>query len=178
MKNLPVLVLIAAFSLYVTTCQKADRQEQSLEGVWKIEEMTIVDANGQTTDVNIQRSLVIFTDSHYSFVYTYGDDLRKLPAEHWNPTDAEKIDAFNTLVVNTGTYELTESRLVKRPIAAKSEEFVGGHEGCDYRLEVDTLYLVETESVSVGGVQWDYDSSGRWHTKLIRVQDANRLTNK
>ena len=39
MKNLPVLVLIAAFSLYVTACQKADRQEQGLEGVWKIEEM-------------------------------------------------------------------------------------------------------------------------------------------
>ena len=179
MKNLPVFALVAAFALCVTTCLKADRQEQSLEGVWKIEEMTIVDANGQTTDVNVQRSLVIFTDSHYSFVYTSGDDLRKLPAEHWNETDAEKIDAYNTLVTNTGTYELTESKLVDRPIAALSEEFVGGHISFDYRLEGDTLYLVVTELVSVGGVQGDFASnSGRWNYKLSRIQDANRLTNK
>ena len=177
MKNLPVLVLIAAFSLYMTTCQKADRQEQGLRGVWKIEEMKTIDTNGKTTDLNVQRGLVIFTDSHYSFVYTFGDDLRKLPAEHWIETDAESIDAYKTLVTNTGTYELTESKLVDRPIAAKAEEFVGGHVSFDYRLEGNTLYLVETELVSVGGVQWDYPN-GRVNYKLSRVQDANRLTNK
>jgi hypothetical protein len=178
MKKLLVLALVATFGLLVTTCQKADRQQQGPEGVWKIDEIKTVDANGQTTDMNVQRSLVIFRDGHYSFVFTFGDGLRKLAAEHWYPTDAEKIDAFNTLVVNTGTYELTESRLVFRPLAAKAEEFAGGHYGCDYRIDGDTLYLIETESVSVGGVQWDYDSSGKWHYKLSRVQDAIRLTNK
>ncbi len=184
MKNLAVLLmLVAVFTFTLTACQQSDNggsDNQSLEGVWKIAEGKSVDANGQTTSTNVQRSLVIFTEGHYSYVYTSGDEAqRKLPVEHWNQTDAEKINAFNTIIVNTGTYELTESKLVIRPIVAKSEQFVGGYESCDYRLEGDTLYLETTEIVSVDGVPVPFFSDGGVeHHKLVRVQAANPLTNK
>jgi len=183
MKNLAVLLmLVAVFTFTLTACQQSDNggsDNQSLEGVWKIAEGKSVDANGQTASTNVQRSLVIFTEGHYSYVYTSGDEQRKLPVEHWNHTDAEKINAFNTIVVNTGTYELTESKLVFRPIAAKSEQFVGGYASHDYRLEGDSLYLEQTDVVSVDGVAIPFFSDGgREHHKLVRVQAAKPLTNK
>ena len=182
MKKLAVLLmLVAVITFTLTACQQSDNggsDNQTVEGVWKIEEGKNVDANGQTTRT-VQRSLVIFTEGHYSYVYTSGDEQRKLPAEHWNQTDVEKINAFNTIVVNTGTYELTESKLVTRPIAAKSEQFVGGYASHDYRLEGDTLYLETTEIVSVDGVPIPFFSDGgREHHKLVRVPAANPMTSK
>ncbi len=184
MKNLAVILMmvVAVFTFTLTACQQSDNggsDNQSLDGVWKIEEGKSVDAQGQTTSTNIQRSLVIFTGGHYSFVFTYGDEQRKLPAEHWNLTDAEKLDAHNTIIVNTGTFELTESKLVLRPVVARGEEFVGGYASHDYRLEGDTLYLEFTELVCVDGVANPFFSDGgRVHQKLVRVQAANPLTNK
>jgi len=182
MKNLAMLLmLVAVFTFTLTACQQSDNggsDNQSVEGVWKIEEGKSVDANGQTTST-VQRSLVIFTGGHYSFVFTSGDEQRKLPAEHWNLTDAEKLDAHNTIIVNTGTYELTESKLVLRPIVARGEEFVGGYASHDYRLEGDTLYLEFTELVCVDGVANPFFSDGgKVFNKLVRVPTANPLTNK
>ena len=78
MKNLAMLLmLVAVFTFSLTACQQSDNggsDNQSLDGVWKIAEIKSVDANGQTTSKNVQRSLVIFTEGHYSYVYTSGDE--------------------------------------------------------------------------------------------------------
>ncbi len=178
--------LIVLFSLLLAACQQPatqsassaqtstddDQRENVLEGVWRIDQAQTVDSTGQTTNDYPQTNVVIFTAGHYSFVWTFGSETRPLAAERWNPTDAEKIEAYNSIIVNTGTYELTGSTLVTRPIAAKSQEYVGGgYSDYEYRVEGDTLYLTGTSLVSFDGVGLDfYSGGGRDNYTLVRIE--------
>ena len=154
------------------TSTNDDQRENVLEGVWRIDQAQEVDSTGQTTNSYPQTNVVIFTASHYSFVWTFGAAPRQPAADRWFPTDAEKIEAFNSIIVNTGTYELTDSTLVTRPIAAKSQEYVrGGYSDYEYRVEGDTLYLTGTSLVSFDGVSPDfYLGGGRDTYTLVRVE--------
>ena len=143
-----------------------------LEGVWRIVQAHDVDAEGQTTNSFPQTSVVIFTPGHYSFVWTFGSETRQPASEHWRSSDAEKIAAYNSIIVNTGTYEVTGSTMVTRPISAKSQEYVaGGYSDYDYRVEGDTLYLTGTSLVSFDGSTIDFFSDGgRDNFTLVRVE--------
>ena len=182
MKKLPAVFLTSLMILIFTlaACQKTGNgssgtTDYSLEGVWKIEEANEIDSTGAATNMEPQRSLIIFSGNHYSFVWTSGSEPRKLSTKHWNTTDAEKIDAYRTLVVNTGTYELTESQLITRPQVAKVEEFVGGHATYDCRIEGNTVVLEMTELVSVEGASpTSFLQGGKDQFKLVRVDDSKQ----
>lgn len=174
MKQFVYLALIGLFIACQSKTTENEAQEVStdevdeLEGVWRIEEANLIDSLGQVSNMNAQRSLVIFTQGYYSFVWTFGSDPRNRPTENFNPTDTEKIEAYNTIVVNTGTYELTGSKLVTKPLAARSEEFVGGYANYEFRVEGDTLYLEFTDLVSVSNVS--FNLGGIHNFRLFRVE--------
>lgn len=184
MKTLTTVALTLISLLALAACQQPTtlssaqtatedvQRENELEGVWRIVQAHTVDSEGQTTDDYPQTSLVIFTPGHYSFVWTFGGETRQPAAERWNPTDAEKIEAFNSIIVNTGTYELTDSTLVTRPISAKSQEYGGGgYSDYEYHVEGDSLYLTGTSLVSFDGVALDfYTAGGRDNYVLVRVE--------
>ena len=186
MKTLFTATLTVASVLALAACQQPNaestpstqtdtddkQRENTLEGVWRIVQAHSVDSEGQTTDGYAQTSVVIFTTGHYSFVWTFGSETRAPAAERWNATDAEKIDAYNSIIVNTGTYELTGSTIVTRPISAKSQEFTGGgYSDYEYRIEGDTLHLTGTSLVSFDGATIDFFSSGsRENFTLVRVE--------
>ena len=59
-----------------------------------------------------------------------------------DPTDAEKVAAFDSFIANSGTYELTDSTLTTRPMVAKTPNFMAGESlTFMYRVEADTLRL-------------------------------------
>jgi len=167
---------IAILICTLTACQQSGNRnggtdDHSLEGVWTIQEASQIDSKGVATDMEHQRSLIIFSENHYSFVWTSGSEPRKQSTDHWYANDAEKIDAYNGLVVNTGTYELTESQLITRPKVAKVEEFVGGHATYNCRIEGNTVFLEMTELVSVEGASPTvFLEGGKDKFKLVRVQ--------
>ena len=149
-----------------------DQRENVLEGVWRIVQAHTVDSEGQTWNSHPQTNVVIFTTGHYSFVWTFCGDMRQPAAERWNPTVEEKIEAFNTIIANTGTYELTDSTLVTRPISATFQEYVGGgYSDYEYRVEGDSLYLTMKSLVTFDGVDLDFFSGGgRDVFTLVRVE--------
>jgi hypothetical protein len=72
-----------------------------------------------------------------------------------DPTNDEKVPAFDSFVANSGTYEISGSTLVIHPIVARYPNFAaGGSDKYSYRIDGGTLVLTEksTDQTSrVGG---------------------------
>lgn len=141
--------------------------ENALQGVWQMEEIETTDADGNRRTFQAQPGQLIFTDSHYSMVYVPGESPRAPSAKHWEPTDQELVDQHRSIIVNSGAYEVSGSRITVRPIIAKSPEFVGGHLTWEYELSGDLLSLRGLELISGGGVS---GSVGSDTFKLRRVE--------
>lgn len=149
--------------------QPAARDPAGVAGVWQIKEIVSKDGSGPATQKPLP-SLVIFTPRHYSMVWALGTESRRAFAERWNPTDAEKIERYNSFVVNSGTYEITDSTLTAHPIVARVPEFMGGTLVCEYRVEEDTLWLTMVDEYSYDGVQAPWVTSGGGLTlTLVRI---------
>jgi hypothetical protein len=63
----------------------------------------------------------------------------------WRPTDEERISAYNSIVVNSGSYELRGDTLITRPLVAKTVEFEGGEARWFWFAMADTLWLQSAE---------------------------------
>ena len=120
-----------------------------LHGVWSMTTMT-PGGGGATIDPS-QPGLFIFTEGYYSAVYLPGADPRPLSAAGFNPTSEEKVAQYDTIIVNTGTYEASGSTITFRPMVAKSPGFIGGHSTMDYQINGDTLTLSVTSTVAADG---------------------------
>ena len=121
-----------------------------LHGVWSMSAMT-PGGGGATIDPS-QPGLFIFTEGHYSAVYSLGADPRPLSAVGFNPTSEEKVAQYDTIIVNTGTYEASGSTITFRPMVAKSPEFIGGHSTMDFQINGDVLTLTVQSVVATDGV--------------------------
>jgi len=154
------------------TSTEADEPAASpLEGAWRLVARHVIAADGTTTDDTPQENLFLFTENHYSIAYASGDERFPLFSERWNPTETEKADRFSSMVVNTGTYELTGSKLVTRPLFALVPGYINGEAEIDYELSGDTLTLTYVNIVSSEGVQISYFAEG--NKSLLRLIRLN-----
>ena len=139
----------------VASCNQAQDEAEPtmptnpLLGVWSMAAMTSGD--GETIDTS-QPGLFIFTDAHYSAVYSLGADPRPLSVAAFDPTSDEMVAQYQTIIVNTGTYEANGSTITFRPMVAKSPEFIGGHSTMDYQINGDVLTLMITSTVAADGI--------------------------
>ena len=146
--GLTVLVLL-------TACQQPpsaelDSPANELVGVWSL---TAVDpGNGLPVIEPSQPGLYIFADGYYSAVFAPGSDPRIKSEVSFQPTPDEMVAQYATIIVNTGTYEISGSTVTFRPIIAKSPGFVGGHQMSTFRVEGDILILTQDRLVSGEGV--------------------------
>ena len=127
--------------------------QETLEGAWKITEESFESPDASWTDTSPQPSLYVFAKQHYSIMLVpSGPDGRSQPRELFSgdepvlgstqPTDAEKVAAFDSFIANSGTYEVSDSSLTTRPIVAKTPNFMsGGALTYIYQIEGDTLRL-------------------------------------
>jgi hypothetical protein len=112
-----------------------------IEGIWKVTEIVVTGADASNVP-NPQPSLVIFTPRHYSLMYVTGSQPRK-PYTGEDPTDAEKMAAFDSFVANSGTYEVAGGTLTLHPIVARNPGFMaGGFDKYQFRIEGTTLSLI------------------------------------
>lgn len=128
---------------------EASRPANPLQGVWSMTTMTPGEG-GATIDPS-QPGLFIFTDQYYSAVYSLGADPRPLSVVAFSPTPEEMIAQYETIIVNTGTYEANGAIVTFSPMVAKSPEFIGGHSTMDYQVSGDTLTLTPTGTVAADG---------------------------
>ena len=117
-----------------------------IEGAWRLVEFKLGDA---PVVVN-PASLYLFTGRHYSVTYANIAERARFAVDS-APTDAEKLQAYNTIVANSGTFELVGDTLTTHPVIARNPNFMGG--GQDkfvMRTAGDTLWLTNVP----GGFRW------------------------
>ena len=77
------------------------------------------------------------------------------------------MQAYDTFIANSGTYEIPESILTTRPVMAKNPNFMTGSQSSSfsYRIEADSLWLT-WESISI----YSELPGLKPTTKLVRVE--------
>ena len=142
-----------------------------LSGVWEVDAIT----RAGSTDADPEPSQAIFTTSHYSLLWIYPDSSMRAFEQRWTPSDAEKIRRYGEIVVNAGSYELTDdSTMTLLPAISRVPEFMGGGRLIyDFRLKGDTLWLTSLDEYSFDGVQAPWAASGtRLTLRLKRVAES------
>jgi hypothetical protein len=110
----PSLVFAAVvFAGIMTTTKASSSPPVDVRGVWKMTELAwSTPDGGWELRVTSYVSQYIFTEKHYSYMYVPGAGPRKLFAGDPNrPTDAEKAEAYTSLVAASGTYTLSGQTL-------------------------------------------------------------------
>jgi len=138
-------------------------------GVWQIKEVARQGDSGTLVNKPFP-SIFIFTPHHYSMVWIFGTEHKRPFAERWKPTDAEKIERFDSLVVNSGTYEVDGSTLTAYPVVARIPDFMNGKLVCEFHIEEDTMRLKFVDEYSFDGVQAPWVTSGGLVLTLARIE--------
>ena len=105
---------------------------------------------------------------------TLGDRPRVL-FKSLDPTNEEKVAAFNSFWGNSGTYEVSGDVLTIHPVVARMPNFMaGGFQRYQFRLDGNSLLLTSKstdENYRVGEqVLPDSRPTNETRTKLVRVQ--------
>ncbi len=153
LRPLPVSAVLLGLIVTVA-CGQAPPSEPAapanpLQGVWSL--AAADPGDGSPVIDPSQPGLYIFAEGHYSAVYAPGAEPR-LPAEiAFQPTPEEMVAQHESIIVNTGTYEISGSTVTFRPIIAKSPAFVGGRATSEFRIDGDTLTLTGQTVVAADG---------------------------
>jgi len=119
-----------------------------LVGVWLVATLTTPD--GETIDP-AGPGQFIFANGRYSAVYSLGAEERPHAAAGFNPTADEKVTQYDTIIVNSGIYEVNGSELTLRPIVAKTPEYAGGSSTMEFGIDGDILTTTTRSITSVDG---------------------------
>jgi Lipocalin-like domain len=168
-------ILRAVFLAFLTVSLASAQSgaKKPIEGVWKVTETVVTGANA-SNNASAQPSLIIFAQQHYSMMYVPGSKPRALYKAQ-EPTNDEKIAAFDSLVANTGTYEISGSTLTIHPIVARNPNFMaGGFDKYQFRIDGTTLTLTEKSTdlnVRIGNrVVPESGPASETRFKLVRVE--------
>ncbi len=146
----------ALAAILLTACERGEREEHSespLEGAWSVASISVTGPDS-AANTAVQPALFLFGDKHYSMMRVTGNQPRTLAATD-NPTDPEKLAAYDSFIANTGTYEVADSTLTIHPVVARSPNYMsGGSDKYQFRVSGDTLWLSNTGAdirTSIGG---------------------------
>ena len=128
-------------------------------------------AAGQPTMVQPQAGQFVFAKSRYAAVWIPQVVRRAPSAKAWEPTSAEKIAHFESVVANSGSYEVSGSRVTLRPVVAKMPEFAGGYLTYEFRIEGDELTLEAVDEKSADNITPPNYEKNREKLRLRRVAD-------
>jgi hypothetical protein len=141
-----------------------------IQGVWKVVEIRQEVSGKEYRNTEPQPGLMIFTRDYYSMVWMPLDRVQPDNATIWQPTDTEKIQQFNSIVVNSGSYTLSDSQLTAFPIVAKTPEFVGGKADYLWKSAQDTLHLKILSIYSRDGEPDDGAQKVRTTLLLVKIE--------
>jgi len=113
-----------------------------LAGVWKVLEVSSrVPGAEWTVATPPYLSVYIFTPKHYSYMFSPGAGPRKLFAGGPNqPSEAEKIAAYDSIVAGSGTYILEGTTLTMTAVLHKNPNEMTG-EPIRYTVEIESNRL-------------------------------------
>jgi hypothetical protein len=118
----------------------------SIQGVWRVQEVTITGSQARTIAFRERPNLTIITARHYSRVEVQADGPRPIPADVTKATADELRAVWGPFVAEAGTYDVTAGNLITmRPIASKNPAVMGPGVfiAYAYTLDGDTLALTQ-----------------------------------
>ncbi len=140
MKALTTLIVIGMFAAATPV-----RAQSSVEGAWKIIEWWGTNQGQEWRMEDIQPSLWLFKDGHYSCTYLYS---KRSPFPEGEPSRSEiSADEWKSIsmpfVSNAGSYEVTDSQITIHPMVALIPNFMGDDVAptWEYRFEGDILHV-------------------------------------
>jgi hypothetical protein len=151
-RGLSLVLLAASFATGIVSSEEhpatpargAERSaaQDSLRGVWKvIEQSSRTPGSAWAVGTPPYLSVYIFTQKHYSYIFAPGAGPRRLFAGDPNqPTDAEKVAAYNSFVAASGTYTLAGSALTLNAILHKNPNEMTG-ESLKYQIDIASTTL-------------------------------------
>jgi hypothetical protein len=102
---IPLIVLAVAAASFVAFRPAATIDASAVEGAWKTVHVTATNDEGTTETEITQPSLTIFTGGYWaSFRIGGGQEPREMFPE--DPTDEQRLEAFQRYNANAGTYEV------------------------------------------------------------------------
>jgi hypothetical protein len=118
--------------------------------------------------------MFIFVKAHYAMMRAIGSQPRA-SFTAVNPTNEEKIAAYDSFIANSGTYELSGTTLTVRPVVSKHPNFMGGgYDSYEVRSEADTLWLTSKSTnirYRIGDeLAPDPDPGDETTLKLVRIE--------
>jgi hypothetical protein len=121
-------------------------QPATLQGAWRIVRTSLTTEDKPSFVDYGQPSLLLFTARHYSLMYVEGNKTRQMFRDLTRPTEAEKLEAFDTFVGHSGTYSVADSIIAMQIEVSKSPNMMGTElrntfARFAYQLEGDTLRL-------------------------------------
>ena len=126
MRLFPVLfVPFAVFLADQPSGPPVPRSAEPLHGAWRIIQSSLTTGETKTTNASPQPGLVLFTDRHYSLMYVEGQLPRKPFTDPIRPTDAEKLEAYETFVGHSGTYSVSDTLIAMEVVISKWPNLMG-----------------------------------------------------
>jgi hypothetical protein len=168
MRGFPVFVAVVL--LVALVAHTAERTRGPVEGTWKVVQIDVITERGENSYPDPAPGLVMFGDRYYCMAWMPLTEAPDDFEETWRPTTEEMALAFGSIIVNAGTYSLTDSTLITLPLVAKTPEFIGGRAVYEYSVRGDTLRLDMTDAVSHGGVRDPGVGRVRLPLTLVRVE--------
>ena len=150
MNELMKITLLGLFIISLATVAPTPgyAQHSPVMGAWKVTE---IHNPGSAPLTNPQAGLYVFTNKHYSAIRLNG--TRPLPDYPNNDvaTDAQKVQAFNTVYMNTGAYTISGNTLTTMPQVAKSGFAMAPGRKTEYTFSIsgDTLTLTQKNGPTV-----------------------------
>lgn len=119
--------------------------ETPLEGAWLL--IQTQDAEGNV-DAEPLPGLIVFTSTHYSTMFAIGDKPRALMDEEIeNQTDAQIIEAYNSIIANTGRYDVDGNNFTTRAFVAKNPNYMNdwpeNMSPFSFKIDGDTLVITD-----------------------------------
>jgi hypothetical protein len=121
-------------------------KQETIQGVWRVVEVTISGPGGRTIAIPERPNLTILTARHYSRVEDQSERPRPVPADVTKASADELRAAWGPFVGEAGTYEVSTGNLITmRPVAAKNPAVMGPGVFItySYRLDGDTIWVTQ-----------------------------------
>ena len=129
--------------------------EDSLQGGWAL--TSTKNAEG-VVDAEPLPGLVVFSSTHYSMMYAVGDKPRALVgevAEGESPADEKLLEAYDTIIANSGRYAVEDGNIITQAYVAKSPDYMAGWpdnaETYAFSVDGDTLVITTGDEGPGGG---------------------------
>lgn len=142
----------------------------SILGVWNLVSIVYVSGPEMTTIDPALPGLFIFTKNHYSMTWMPLQKQQEDYADLWHPNDSEKVQSYNSIVTNTGSYVLSKTELVTSVEVAKTPAFIGGKAIYACELGKDELRLEVLDTLANDGTRDESYLKFKTILKLQRIE--------